>query len=70
MSTWLPTGTLSDETLLFGPLNQKMKEDEPNVQIVVNGKPYWVYHSGKEINPELMDELLDWAGKRVATYTE
>ncbi len=68
MSTWLPTGELSDKTLLFGPLKKKMN-DEPHVQIVVNGAPWWVYHSGKEINPDLMDELLDWAGKRIATYT-
>jgi len=53
MATWLPTGTLSDGTLLFGPLKKPYNDDDPHTIITVNGAPYWIYHSGKEINEDL-----------------
>ena len=68
MALWVPTGKLSDGTLLFGPLAAPPKETTRVVEISLNGATWYVQHSGEGISPNLREELMEWAQKRIAGY--
>ncbi len=65
---WLPTGKLSDGTLLFGPLKERPTEHGPVVEIAIDGVTWFVAHSGEKIAASVQAEFESWARTRVASY--
>ena len=65
---WLPTGKLSDGTLLFGPLKERPSDFGAITEVAVDGTTWFVAHSGDSISSAMRSELDSWARQRVADY--
>jgi len=68
MSLWLPNGKLSDGTLLQGPFAKEYPGDSPQIKLSIDGRPWWVRHSGKDLSDTQKAEIHAWAEKRVDEY--
>ena len=66
MRKWFPSGKLSDGTLLFGPLRDKPTDEEPVIPVVIDGKTWWVKHSGKMLSSDQQAEVTRWMEKKIA----
>lgn len=61
MTVWLPSGTLGDGTLLFGPLREKPKDSDPVLELKINNNTWWVKYCCHELTPEQKDKVQAWA---------
>lgn len=65
---WLPSGRLSDGTLLLGPLKERPSNLGRVFEIGIDGVPWFVAHSGDEIAVGVRLELESWARKRLTEF--
>jgi hypothetical protein len=63
MSMWIPTWRLKDKTPLFGPFTKK--PTDPSIEIIINGKSYWVKSTVKEFTSEQQAEVIIWIKKKM-----
>ena len=66
---WLPSGKLSDGTLLYGPLFQHPGEGGYVTEVKIDATTWYVKHSSETINPELIPEFHDWVLARAPRMT-
>ena len=64
---WLPTGKLSDGTLVFGPLRERPTDfGSPIAEVQIAGVTWFVGHSGAALSPATRPELESWVRQRVS----
>lgn len=61
---WIPSGKLSNGTLLYGPLFQHPGEGGYVTEVKIDAATWYVKHSGETIDPQLISEFHEWVLQR------
>ena len=65
MTTWAPNGKLDDGTLLFGPLREKPKDNEPVLAVNIDNTTWWVKYCCEKLTQEQETKVHAWAKKQI-----
>ena len=60
---WMPTWRLKDNTPLFGPFT--VKPTDPSIEIIIDGKSFWVKSTVKEFLETQKEEVVEWIKKKM-----
>ena len=64
-SAWLPSGQLSDGTLVMGPLKERPANINMVEAVEVDGRTWYVAYCCKELSDAQRQELQAWVRKNL-----